>query len=745
MYLFISTVLLTVNTFSQENNSGEKSSYHRSMKAVYISVAPKLDGRLDDEVWRQAEFSGNFLQREPNEGEPASEKTEIAVIYDGKNLYFGVRCFDSEPDKIIATEMRRDELTYSDDYFSIILDTFRDRRNAFYFTTNPNGLRRDGTVTNEGKIDNSSWDGVWECKTSIDDKGWYIEIAIPWQTLRFKEGDNIIWGANFKRRIHRKNEDDYWRLVPLYAGRDAQYRMSEAGDLQGFNGLKMGGRYEVRPFITGGIQRDESTVYANKTLKDAGLDLKLNLSSTITADITYNTDFAQVEADQEQVNLTRFSLFFPEKREFFREGAETFTFGRTRGMFYRPQAGDIQLFHSRTIGIESRRLVPIIGGARLNGRAGEYTFGMLSMQAEETYIEDDEDGNYLLPTTNFSVFRLKRNLFARSSAGVMILNKQQKDGSYNRSFGFDSNFPVNENLLFYVVGAGTAGPDDEGVDMKKDNIAANFGLEYESDLWDYNASFLDIQNNFNPEMGFIYRTDIRRTEGQISYSPRPERWKSIRQFEFQLKGQYQTDHQNYLLNKKIDNEFSIRFENTARFSLNISHEQEFLDEDWEVRDGFIIPLNLYNNSEYRLSYNTDRTKDLSGRFNLSAGKYFTGDKVSGGIDADFKALNRLKVNLDYSYDLIKLPEGEFHTNRLSTRISYSFSPDLYIKAYFQWYNDKLLLEGRDRLSGNIILRYIYTPGSDFYFVLNQESLIGEGNNVVENRTAMLKFDYFLRK
>jgi len=714
------------------------------MSVFEAAEPPIIDGHLNDAVWQRIEFSGGFLQREPNEGEPATEKTEVGIIYNDKNLYIGVRCYDSEPDKIRATEMRRDGSLHSDDYFEIVLDTFYDRRNAFFFATNPLGLRRDGTIANEGKIENSNWDGVWECKTSIDENGWYIEIAIPWQTLRFREGENLAWGANFVRRIQRKNEDDYWRLVPRYAGRNGQYRVSEAGELRGFNNLKMSGKFEFKPFTSGGIQRDESTNYEIKNRQDAGIDLKLNLSSTLTADITYNTDFAQVEADQEQVNLTRFSLFFPEKREFFLEGAENFTFGQTRGFGWRPEAGDIQLFYSRRIGIEEQQLVPIIGGARLSGKIGNYTLGLISIQTEKTAIDDDDTD--MIPSTNYSVFRLKRDIFSRSSVGVMYLNKQEKNGSYNRSIGFDSNFPVNENLLFYVVGAGTFSPNDpEEESRTRNNFAANVGFNWESDLWEYSMSFLDIEKQFNPEMGFIKRTDIRRTEGKISYSPRPERWQSIRQFQFELTGQYQTNHGNMVLNKKIDSETSIQFENSSRLSFDITHEYEFLDYDWEVRDGYIIPLNGYNNSEYRLSFHSNRTRDFNGRFEVSTGKYFTGTKFGGEMDINLRFSNKLTSNIMYGYDWIRLPEGEFHTNRLSTRIIYSFNPDLYVKAFLQWYNDILMLEGRDRYSSNIIMRYTYKPGSDLYLVFNQENLIGHGGDIVSNRTVMTKLNYLLRK
>jgi len=759
-YSLLIIVLVIINifslssAFSQVKDTSSESPFHRSIQAVKVTNPPVIDGRLNDAVWQTIQFQSDFIQREPNEGEPATERTEIAVIYDDKYLYIGARCYDSEPENIIATEMRRDEMLYSDDYFHITLDTYHDHRNAIYFATNPLGMRRDGTSSDEGKINNQNWDGVWLCKTSIDDKGWYVEIAIPWQTLRFKEGDNLTWGANFIRSLQRKNEDDYWRLVPRYAGHSGQDRMSEAGHITGFQGLKTGGKYELKPFVTGGVQNDDQTNNTTETLRDFGVDMKWNLTSTLTADFTYNTDFAQVEADQEQVNLTRFSLFFPEKREFFLEGAETFTFGQTGGrMPWRPEAGNIQLFHSRTIGIEERQRIPLIGGAKLNGKVGKYTIGLLSLNSEETTISVDpeetsllEDSSAVVPETNFSVFRVKRDMFSRSSVGVMFLNKQGKKGSYNRSLGFDSNFPVNQNLTFFINAAGTYAPETEGeADPQKNNFAGNAGFNWQSDLWQYRASFLEIQNDFNPEMGFIRRTDIRRTEGNITFAPRPERWSSIRQFRFGITGQYQTDHSNYLLNRKIEGQLNINFENTARLNFDITQEYEYLDFDWDIREGFMIPFAGYDNTEYRMRYNSNRSHAVSGEIGVSTGNYFTGTRSGGQLELDVKAFSRLIINLDYQYDLLNFPEGQFHTNRLSTRIAYSFSPDCFVKAFLQWYDDKLLNDGQNLVSGNIILRYHYKPGSDFYLVFNQENLFGPGQDILQNRTVLTKINYFLRR
>jgi len=717
----------------------EAHSERRTMEAMYVSESPRIDGKLDDAVWQQFEFHDNFLAREPF-GMPASEKTEIAILYDDNYLYIGARCYDTEPDKIRATEMRRDGQLSKDDYFDLFFDTFHDSRNAFSFTTNPLGLRLDGTITEDGKF-NREWDGVWECKTSIDEKGWYVEIAIPWQTLRFPEDEEQVWGLTVVRSIKRKNEDTYWRLIPLYAGRLGQFRISEAGELTGLRNLKQGGNLEIKPFVTGGVQRDDFT---ENELGDFGVDFKKSLSSTLTADFTYNTDFAQVEADREQVNLTRFSLSFPEKREFFLEGAETFRFGH------------MQLFYSRRIGISGGTFVPILGGSRLQGKVGKNTtLGVMSIQTEKLNSDGESSS---IPQTNFSVVRLKQDVFSRSTVGFILLNKQEINGSYNRSFGIDTDFKLSQNLSFFAVGAGTLSPDEEGKPSgKRNNFAGTAGFNWQSDRWQYSATFLDIEDEFNPEMGFIRRTGFKRTNGRITFSPRPQRWASIRKLNYTLTSNYQTDMKNRLLNKGTGGTFAINFNNTSSLRFNINRDFEFLDFNWSIRDGFMIPLGDYTTMRYSANYNSGSTHDIDGSIGLNYSDFWSGTSVGGSLNGNLAAYNKLLMTLSYRYSQISLPAktidetlhagGKFHTNTFTTRLTYSFNPDLFVKAYLQWFSDKLnpSLIGNDRVSANILLRYTYSPASDFYLVLNQQSLVGTGNTVLQNRTALAKLTYFFRK
>lgn len=729
------------------NGRGNINPWHREYDVIKINEPPKIDGKLDDPIWQTVEFSGKFLQREPSEGIPASERTEIAIAYDDNNLYIAARCYDSDPSGIKATEMRRDQYLWDDDYLEIILDTFDDGRSSFYFTTNPLGARSDGKTSDEGKNNNRDWDGVWHCKSSINEDGWYTEIAIPWQTLRFQEGDGVEWNANFLRTIKRKNESDYWRLISRDYGHSGKYRMSEGGRLRGFNNLKMGGKYEFLPYFSGGLANDESTGNKTNNVQDMGLDVKWNISSTMTADFTYNTDFAQVEADQERVNLTRFSLYFPEKRQFFLEGAENFRFGQGSGRGWRPSAGSLQIFYSRRVGLESGYQVPIMGGSRIQGKSGKYTIGIMSIQTDKSHLYDDDDtgDGVFAESTNYSVVRVKRDLFLRSSIGLMMLNKQQ-EADYNRTVGFDSYFPITNTFSFYVVGAGTFDPkDEEEPESKRNRYSGNIGFNYNSDLWEYSMSYVDIEDGFNPEMGFIRRTDIKRTSGRLQFSPRPRNIKSIRQFEFQVNGEYQNSHDNLTLNRKVGGEFQIRFENSSNFSIGVEREYEFLDYDWEVRDGYVIAEDGYNTTTGRISYRTDRSKFINGNIRMNGGDYFDGSRYGGSLSGDIKLFNKFRGNLNYSYNWVDLPDGEFHTNSLSARLSYSFNPDLYVKAYLQLLDDKLRNDGQYEVSTNVLFHYIYKPGSDFYIVFNEGRMTGNNNTVIENRTLLTKFTYFLRK
>ena len=718
----------------------------------------KIDGILNENDWQNSIFQGSFVQREPNIGKQATEKTKIALLRDNHYLYIGIKCFDSEPSKIIAREMRRDADMDNDDHFQVVFDTYHDRRNGFYFKVNPNGCQRDATFGDEGQSYNSDWDGIWECGATVNKEGWFAEIAIPWKTLRFAELDSSTWGINFARSIRRKNEHVFWQLVARDAGRMGMFRLSQAGTLVGLSGMKAGGNLELEPYFLGGASRDASTEFKLNDANDVGMDAKIGLTSNMALNLTWNTDFAQVEADQEQINLTRFSLYFPEKREFFLDGAEVFNFGGQSISGRRGPGNGIRLFYSRRIGIEDGNQQPIIGGVKLIGKAGEYQIGMMNMMTEEitALVDEDEDDDIdeevekLFPANNFTVARVRRHLFKRSSIGFMLLNKEQiHSNHYNRSTGMDANFPLTDRFSISGAFAATFGPDDIEdnivTKMNSKNMAGNVEMSFNSDLWDLELSHSNIQDNFNAEMGYIRRTGIRNTEAEIEYSPRPIRWPAIRQFRYSLQGEYMTDHNNQLLESEFSGSFGIRFQNSAFLYMGLQREAEFIDEDWEVRPGFIIPTDMYRGWDSYLWLMTDESKNIAGRMRLIYGDYFTGNRILVGPELMLLNIDRFQAEVELNFNHITLPQGSFDARTLSCRLYYFFSTKLYIKAYLQWNDDRLENDG-DRISlANLLLRWTYRPGSDFYVVYNDRRLFGASAGEIANRTLMFKATFFWRK
>lgn len=724
----------------------------RILPAVIQTGKIKIDGKLNEAAWQSLNFQGDFLQREPIEGAPATERTEVGVLYDDKNIYFGIKCFDNEPDKIIAREMRRDARVDDDDNVEMTLDTYHDKRSAYYFITNPHGSKRDGVFANEGKNYNPNWDGVWYCKAEINDEGWFLEIAIPWKTLRFKENGNSVWGFNCARMIRRKNERVYWQEIPRDYGRGGAgiFRVSEAGTLEGMADLKMGGNLELRPYFLGGLENDAITDFNTEGLTDIGLDTKVALTANLALDITLNTDFAQVEADQEQVNLTRFSLYYPEKREFFLEGAETFSFGTGGFRFWRRRSPDFSLFYSRRIGLVNGHEARIIGGAKMVGKIGRYRVGLMNIFTDDVSYIDDEDNTVKVNASNFSVMRVSRDILNRGSIGMMFLNKEEsRSDYYNRSIGLDANIPLSNYLTLSGYAAFTLGPEvmdgDAVIDMNSKNHGAKFSLDYNSDLWQFSASHQDIGANFNPELGFNPRSDYRFNTASVTYSPRPENSKIIRKYEYKIEGNYRADHDNVLLDNKVGASFGIDFHNSSKLNFSLERNKEYIDYDWEVREGFLIPMGTYSGTDVSMRLESDKSRSVAGELNISYGNYYSGKNTSIRLTSTITRIQPIRMEMNYTYNNIDLPMGNFHTNTLGLRMFYFFSTELYVKAYVQWNDDKLYFGGRERIISNILLRWIYSPASNIYLVYNDGRLTGSGGTEITNRTVMLKATFFWRK
>ncbi len=734
----------------RNSNNPRDANGKRYITAIRTETRLDIDGFLDDPAWQTARFQGQFLQREPEEGAPASEKTEVGFLCDEKNLYIGVKCYDSEPDKIIAREMRRDAIVDDDDYFEMVLDTYHDHRSGYYFITNPHGVKREGVLANEGRDYNPSWDGVWSCKAKITNEGWFIEIAIPWKTLRFTEQNSSVWGINFARMIRRKNEHVYWQLIPRDFGRGAGiFRLSEAGSLRGIADAKMGGNLELRPYFLGGMENDLNTNFTTDHLGDMGLDAKVALTANLALDLTLNTDFAQVEADQEQVNLTRFSLYYPEKREFFLEGAEVFSFGGSGGNLWHREDTDMNLFYSRRLGLVDGHEARILGGAKMVGKVGKYQVGVMNIVTDDVTFQEEGETTKV-NATNFTIVRFRRDILQRATIGMMFLNREDlRSSDFNRSLGFDGHIPLS--LYFTLSGylAATFGPEEANdgqiINMNKQNLVGKLSLDYNSDLWKASASYQDVGARFNPEIGFIRRTDFRLSSASVEYSPRPKQSSVIRQFNFQLEGSYRADHDNRMLDREIEASFSINFQNSSRFSIYVQRQSEFIDYDWQVREGFLIPQGTYTGYIYSINAESDKSRAIAGEIDIDYGSYYTGRQMRFGLNGTVTRIRRMRMEVDYSHNYVDLPEGSFHTNTLGLRMFYFFSTELYLKAYVQWNDDKYYNTGKERIVSDILLRWIYSPACNLYLVYNDSRLVGPGANEITNRTLMIKVTYFWRK
>ena len=708
----------------------------KKVTAVYVDEeSVTVDGELDEAVWDRAEPAKDFIQAEPRAGEPASEQTEVRLLYDRNNLYVGAICFDSEGEKgLIVQDMKRDFSGRTGDIFQVVLDTFDDNRNSFAFGTNPKGSKRDTQTGGDGNSFNRDWDGVWHVQTRITDRGWQAEFAIPFKTLRFNRQESQVWGVNFSRRISRRNERTYWAPVPLPY---RVYRVSMAGQLDGINNVRQGRNLYVKPYVAAPIVRREGDDV--DFLPDAGLDIKYGVTSGLTLDLTANTDFSQVEADDAQVNFTRFDLFFPEKREFFLENAEIFEFGnvgrrgfgggrRTGRSSLRRPRNDLIPFFSRRIGIsDDGDLIPVLGGARLTGRAGQYRLGIISMQQD-----DFRD----ISSTNFTVSRVRRDMFGQSDIGVLFVNKEGGD-HFNRTYGVDANFNFL-NYLFvssYVLNSDTPEiPDKDG--------AGFFRVAWQDRLFNVEASHVAIEENFNAEVGFVPRggydrdegfgRSMRKTSGEFNLTPRPEgRIPWVREFRPTMEVDYITDWDNNLETRDVNARFSVGFNDSSFFSVGRRSTFERLVEEDEVLDEPLAPGD-YQFEETALQFSTDPRRVIAGSISWSDGEFYNGERTNYGVGVTLTPNPQFALDLFWNRADITLPTRVFSTDLVASRIAYSFNTNMFLNALVQY-------SSRDGfVASNIRFNLIHRPLSDFFLVYN-ESRTPEGE--VIDRALIAKFTY----
>ena len=686
-----------------------------------ISENIKVDGNLDEAAWQSVVPIRELFQIQPNQGAPMTQPSEVRILYDAKNLYFGFVFFDSEMDRLVANEMRRDsEGLRSNDYGFLLLDTYNDRRNAVFFRFNPLGGMEDTAVSNSGDTLNSNWDIVWECRARINPDHWTTEIAIPFSQLRFEKNDVMTWGINFGREIARAQEIGAWNPAPKTYGPLGKYRTAYFGSLTELEGISPSRNLELLPYVSPGGSRAAEDEQADAVLV-AGLDLKYGITSNLTADLTLNTDFAQVEADEEQVNLTRFDLFFPEQRPFFLEGASIFDVGVPRPSFRRPPP--LLLFYSRRIGLAEERAVPIIAGSKITGKVGRYGVGVLNVFTDE--FRDEEVAE---PRTNYSVVRLTSDVFTGSSVGIIAINKQSAD-AYNRAAGLDFSYRPRKNLDIRGLWAHTL---DNGVSEQND--AFYLGGDWRNNRFEVEGSYTDIGGQFNPEVGFVRRGGVRHVRGEALYTPWPRAF-GIRQIEIGPEVEFVLNRDNELETREfvIDNGFELESGDSIGFQAR--HTTEHLEEAFPIQDA-VIPSGDYNFTWFQASIHSSSSRKVFGDLRVEFGEFYHGTRRGIGVDAIIKPNVRLSIQPLLEFNRVSLPSESFNASIFAGRVSYSFSTTLFTKLFAQWSSD------RDAVSTNFLINYIYRPGSDFYLVVNQTyNTEGEGINL-RNWTIIGKMTYW---
>jgi len=705
----------------------------KRITAVRATGPIMLDGALDEAAWREAPMANGFIQNDPREGEPATYDTDVRVLYTEDALYFGVFAHDMEPSKIIVSDLKKDYNTGSSDGFRIVLDTFHDGRNAYQFATNPAGAKWDSQMAGEGRDNNANWDGIWDVKTRIAETGWFAEIWIPLRTLKFGNEETQVWGINFERKLRRLNEDSYWSPIPrIY---DAQ-RVSLAGTLEGMRGLHAGKNLRVKPYVLSSGSR----ITTRPMVGDAqgGVDVKYGVTNGLVWDFTVNTDFSQVEADEQQVNLTRFNLFFPEKRDFFLENQGLFAFGDSGGggggggnfgAGRTNQIQDMRLFFTRRIGLsDDGQSLPILGGTRLSGRQGAYSVGILNIQQRE-------DGG--VPATNFTALRLRRDVLANSDVGAVLLDKELAGPGFNRLAGFDANFRFG-NLTMNGFAAKTFSPDSTVGDAGSD-LTTRANAEYRNRQWRLSGRYTTIGEGFHDELGFVPRTGVNETNVNINRTLRPN-WlpRAIREFgpHWVMVQSNRADGSGLDLRQQ-DFHFSINFANGSFLEPGANTNVEIIRTPFPLNSGrgVIIPVGRYEYTEYFLTYRPNDSARASVGLRYGIGPFYGGYKRTYAWGPTFRPNEKLNASLTMQLNDISLPNASYLSTLTTSRINYNFNTKVFVNALLQYNTDN------HQLSSNIRFNVIHRPLSDFFFVYNEHR--DEYSGLLQDRSLIAKLTYMV--
>ena len=702
------------------------------MTAVTSEIV--IDGSLDEAPWRQAPKIGDLIQRIPEAGAEPTEKTEVTLLYDKDNLYIGVMCYDSEPQRVLASEMARDASLRADDRLEIVLDTFRDHSNAFYFSTNPAGALVDGLVFANGET-NNDWDAIWIVRTEQTDDGWSAEFAIPFKTLNFPAGETV-WGFNISRTIQRKLEENRWTGARFQT---QFFQISEAGEITNLEGLEQGAGLDVRPFVAGRwLHRgaDGDGTAAGKP----GLDLFYNITPSLKLSVTANTDFGETEVDARQINLTRFSIFFPEKRSFFLQDAGVFNFATTGidppgGI---PATGaEVFPFFSRKIGLLGGQEVPINYGAKLTGKIGRTEIGMLDVRTREVSNVNAK---------NLFVGRIKQNFLEQSYVGAIFTEGNPASPLSSSTIGVDmrlatSNFlGSGRNMVFNAYGLRS---NNQGI--SENNSSFGFGAQYPNDKFDAQIQWREIQENFDPAIGFVQRSDVRMLRVAGSFNPRPKQSTGIQQMQHDVFYTRFTRLDNGLVETSnlyvtlVDWHLNSGDSLHSLFDANVTYER--LLEPFEISPGVVLPAGEYRFTPWRIFFTSAQKRRIQGSIGFNFGNFWSGTAKMIQTGLSYKFPPYFSISLNTNQTFASLPQGSFIARIYSSRVDYAASPFLSVSSLIQFDNrsENLGLQSR--------VRWTIEPGNDVFFIFGQgwvqDLERGYDFRRQDSRLAM-KFQYTIR-
>ena len=669
------------------------------LKAIRLEGGEmRIDGLLDEPVWQAGEAAGGFVQQQPVTGAAARALSFVRVVYDDQSLYIGAMLHDPDPDAVQADERQRDGLFNRSDAFAVLIDTYHDHQSAFFFESNLLSAVSDALVSQEGAQINRDWDGKWEVLARRTPEGWSVEFRIPFETIRFRPGDAQTWGIQFRRRVPHLKEVSFWN--PLTSEQNF-FEVSRAGHLDGIEAYNMVRPFSMKPYVKGSyrssVPGDESSQEERKdqtgtndrseTDFDGGLDLRYQFRTNLTLDLTYNTDFAETEVDRFQANLTRFPLFFPEKREFFLEGKGFYDFGLS---------GRVQPFFSRRIGLSQEEVIPILAGGKFSGKAGPYGIGTLLMQTEAS-------GN--IPAEQFGVLRLSRDIGLRSNLGLIATKRTNRGGSGHETLGLDSLIAPHPNFtanMFWLHSGGEA--------ESKGN--AHFAeVNWRDPFWRIKLNHLRVDEQFDPVLGFVQQSDLDETLGYVDIRPQPASG-PIREFGLKTEMTYQRNTLGQFLYQSNYNRIQADFRSGDLILISVDPQRERLPEDFKIRPGMTIRAGDYFYTHSNVILTSDARRPFSGQLDILWGGFYGGRKTSLGLTLTAAPKEGVKIGAGWEVDWVRLPQGDFSAQILSGDLTWSLSNRLLFQGLFQWDKEE------DSLAANLRLSWEYREQSWFYLIVN---------------------------